>query len=238
MSRRARARRIAAIACSAFIGVMEFVAWGMMLGNTGSKLLAVYGLENLKFFTVLSNLLLGVVSLVYAAFLIAAMVRGRRAEGAAGAENAAVACWRVPLGLQVAKLVAVTATTLTFLTVMLFLAPLFGYGALLQNANLYFHLVLPVLGIVEFVFLDEGPRLRLSHAALAVVPSVLYGTFYLVNVLVNGVGEWPNPNDWYGFAHWGIPVGIGIFAAITLATWLIAIVLRAANNALASRTRS
>ena len=55
MSRRARAKRIAAIACSAFIGVMEFVAWGMMLGNTGSKLLAVYGLENLKFFTVLSR---------------------------------------------------------------------------------------------------------------------------------------------------------------------------------------
>ena len=67
MSRRRKAKAIAALVCSVFIVVMCAVAFGMMINNTGEKMLQVYGLENLKFFTVLSNLLLGMVSAVYAA---------------------------------------------------------------------------------------------------------------------------------------------------------------------------
>ena len=209
MSRRRKAKAIAALVCSVFIVVMCAVAFGMMINNTGEKMLQVYGLENLKFFTVLSNLLLGVVSAVYAACTARALARARR-----NPEDG----WRIPPAAQIAKFVGTTAAALTFLTVMVFLGPLFGYEAMFLNANLWFHLVLPVVGIVEFALLDAGPRLGLRHTAVAVVPTIIYGTCYLANVVINGVGEWPNLNDWYGFAMWGIPAGIGIFAAIALAT--------------------
>lgn len=212
-------KRAAKLACNIFIAVMAFVAFGMMLSNTGPKMLEVYGLENLKFYTVLSNLLLAVISIAYAAFLIA-----KRREGGI----------RIPLALQVAKLIGVTATTLTFLTVMLFLGPLYGHAAMLQNANFWFHLVLPVLAIIEFAFLDEGPRLKVRHTFIAVIPTIAYGTFYLANILINGMGEGAHTNDWYGFAAWGIPAGVGIFAIITVVSWLIALALRAANNTLAN----
>ena len=58
------------------------------------------------------------------------------------------------------------------------------------------------------------------------IPVLIYGAFYLGNILINGVGVWPDTNDFYGFVNWGLPVGIGIFAVILTATWGIACALR------------
>ena len=57
-------------------------------------------------------------------------------------------------------------------------------------------------------------------------PPFLYGTGYAVNIAVNGIGKWPDTNDWYLFFHWGTGVGIGIYAAILALTWGIALALR------------
>ena len=62
------------------------------------------------------------------------------------------------------------------------------------------------------------------------IPSFLYGTVYLLNNLINGIGEWPDGNDWYGFLNWGFPVGIIIYLGVILVTWFIACVLRAINH--------
>ena len=61
-----------------------------------------------------------------------------------------------------------------------------------------------------------------KYTFIAAIPSLIYGNFYLANCLINGVGEWPETNDWYGFLNWGYPVGIAIFAGVVLMNWGIA----------------
>jgi hypothetical protein len=55
---------------------------------------------------------------------------------------------------------------------------------------------------------------------------VIYGVFYLGNNIINGIGEWPDTNDWYFFLAWGYPVGILIFAVICGVIWLLGLAMR------------
>ena len=50
--------------------------------------------------------------------------------------------------------VLVGLVTLTFSVVFLYLGPISkgGISKLLQNSNLFFHLVIPLLNIIDFVF--------------------------------------------------------------------------------------
>jgi hypothetical protein len=58
------------------------------------------------------------------------------------------------------------------------------------------------------------------------IPTAIYGSIYLVNILINGVGKWPNSNDWYGFVKWGLGVGILIFVVILFISWIMARIIR------------
>ena len=203
----------AALAICLFIAVMEPVAWGMMLTSRSEIALAAMGLYSLKYFTVLSNLLLGIASLVYAVCLVRRMRAGAR----------------IPTWAHKLKFVATVAVGVTLATVMAFLGPMLGYAAMFAGANLWFHLVLPVLGIVEFVFLDVERGLKFGQTLLGVVPTFLYGLAYCGNIYLNGVGTWPATNDWYGFTMWGIEYIPVVFAVMLVATWLIAVVVRGGN---------
>ena len=87
-----------------------------------------------------------------------------------------------------------------------------------------FHLVVPVLTVVE-LFLMEG-ELTFKMSVQSAIPTFLYGTGYFVNLLINGIGQWPDTNDWYGFVNWGWGVAIGIFFGVVLSSWGIACLLR------------
>ena len=173
--------------------------------------LTAYGFANFKYYTVLSNVICGIVAAVYLR----------------AGKNARV----LSKGLVTAKLMAAAAVTLTFLTIAAFLGPIYGHALLYRGSNLFFHLIVPVLAMAEFVLLDPGSEIPLRAAVLSVVPTVLYGTCYAVNLFVNGIGQWPDTNDWYGFVNWGYPVGFGIFGMITLATFAAACLLRAVQKA-------
>ena len=51
-----------------------------------------------------------------------------------------------------------------------------------------------------------------------------------MNILINGIGVWPDTNDWYGFLNWGLPMGLVIFAGLCLITWLAGALIRVVNN--------
>ena len=180
---------------------------GIMLylnGNDGG-LLSSSGWENLKYFTVLSNILCGAVA---ALFLI---LRAKQT-----------------LWMMVLKLASAAAVTVTFLVVACFFGPLYGYGQLYLGSNLWFHLVIPLLGMVEFCLLDV--KVPFCMTFLAGAPALFYGCFYLGNILINGKGEWPNTNDWYGFMNWGMGPAMIIFAAIIATNWGAACLLRGLNS--------
>lgn len=179
-------------------------------GGDGSGLTAS-GIENLKFYTVLSNLLCTGV----AAWGFVHFIRDRKSIV-------------LPRALMLAKLISASAVGLTFLIIAAFLAPLYRELNLYSGSNLYFHLVIPLIAMVEFLMLEGEIPFR--YAVISAVPTFLYGMCYLINILVNGVGTWPDGNDWYGFVNWGLPIGLVIFLVITLMSFGIACLLRGLNR--------
>ena len=173
---------------NAFVFVIVMVSWiSMITGKEG--ILASRGIRSLRYFTVLSNLL--------AAF--AALLWQIRPEGTAARRI---------------KYAAAVSVGLTFLTVLVFLGPLFGYAGMYSGANFWFHLMVPLICMLEILLLSREPLSRRDNL-LSVLPMLFYGIFYLGNILLNG----RQGNDWYGFITWGMPAGIGIFLLIIAVTY-------------------
>ena len=101
---------------------------------------------------------------------------------------------------------------------------------LYENANLWFHLILPLTAVLEFIILRTDEKIPFRYTVISALPALIYGIGYLANILLNGKGEYPDTNDWYGFLNWGYPVGIAIFAAIVLMDFAMAVLMRAVNN--------
>lgn len=198
------------------IVVLVLAAWAIMafFGKEGT--LASRGVGSLKYFTVLSNILEGAAS----AALVVSLSRVRRGR----AEH-------VPHGIFLMKFVAAAAVSVTFLVVAVFFGPWVGYSHLYNGANLWFHLVIPVLAVCEFVFLDRFDTVSRRETLWTMLPPLIYGCCYAANVIVNGPGAEPNVNDFYGFVYWGLPVGFGIFAVILLISWGAGSLMRLGNRA-------
>ena len=111
---------------------------------------------------------------------------------------------------------------------MVFLGPLYGYPEMFVGANLWLHLVVPITAMAEIIFLSDATYTRRDNN-LAVIPPLIYGIVYVLNILINGMGEWPNTNDWYLFFYWGYPIGFLIYVVIALVTWLLAFFMRTAQ---------
>ena len=199
--------------CNLFVAIMTLAAWCIAAFRVNpDALLVSRGLENLKYFTVLSNLLNGAVSLVYAIALLR-LLRAGSGE--------------IARPLQCLKLAAAAAVGLTFLVIALFLGPLYGHRYMYSGSNLWYHLVLPLVSMLELCLLDREPVLPFRDTLWAGLPALLYGCGYTLNLLLNGIGVWPDTNDFYGFVNWGWGVGFLIFGSIVLASWLLAVLLRA-----------
>ena len=203
-------RHIISVILNVLIVVFTGIGTYIMLHQSGSGAeLTSAGAENLKYFTVLSNEFCGITA---AAWLVLTALRKK-----------------TPL---LAKLMAASAVGLTFLIIAAFLAPMYPDLDLYADANLWFHLIVPVTGMAEFLILEPDRKIPFGYAVISALPALLYGAGYLANILMNGRGEWPDTNDWYGFLNWGYPAGIGIFAAIVLMDFGMAALLRGLNGLL------
>lgn len=200
--------------------IVVFTAVGivfMVTGKAEDGALQASGIENFKFYTVLTNVFCGAVSTVYLTCLLLKKDTGR---------------------LAALKLAAVCGVAVTFAVVAFFFGPLYGYPQFYQRGNLFFHLLLPVAAMAEFVLIRRG-RLPFRAAVFAAAPTLLYGTGYMLNILINGMGgEWPDTNDFYAFLSWGWPVGILIFASITLSAFGTACLFRSISNKRSSQKSS
>ena len=164
------------------------------------------GIENFKYYTVLSNVLCCAVAVLWVLFFLFSR--------------------RFPV---LPKLMTASAVGVTFVTVAAFLQPLYPNLNLYEGSNKYFHLIVPLLAIGDFIFLEVDGKIPFRYTFYSVIPAVVYGIGYVINILINGVGSGPHSNDWYGFLNWGYPIGIGIFAGIIIINWLIACILRMLN---------
>ena len=181
----------------------------MLTSNAEEGALQSSGLENFKFYTVLTNVFCGIVALIYLVSIFAKK----------GIEKMAAL-----------KLAAVCGVAITFAVVAFMFGPLYGFLQFYKRGNLYFHLLLPVTAIIEFLFIKRK-RLPFRYTVFAAIPTILYAIGYLLNILINGLGgPWPDTNDFYGFLNWGWPIGIVIFTGIPLTAFAVACIFRAVSN--------
>lgn len=181
----------------------------MVTGKSEEGALQSSGLENFKFYTVLTNVFCGLIALIYLVLLIAKKNTDKMAAF---------------------KLAAVCGVAITFAVVAFMFGPLYGYPQFYKRGNLFFHLLEPIAAIVEFILIRRK-KIPFKYTVIAAVPTLLYGIGYMSNILINGIGgPWPDTNDFYAFLSWGWPVGIAIFASITLMAFAAACIFRLISN--------
>lgn len=131
-------------------------------------------------------------------------------------------------GVWMLKYAGTAAVTVTMLTVFLFLAPSMGKGGLaklLKGADLFMHLITPLLALVSFcVFEKRG--MSFGTALFGMISVILYGPWYLYRVVY--APEEKRWEDFYGFNKGGKwPVSFAMMAA---GTFLICMGLMALQN--------
>ena len=192
----------------------------------GSGSLLQNGFGSLRYFTMLSNLFVGFVAI---AWLITAGKAGKAIDAAkeGKAEKASDAVKEGEAGrrIELLKYVSAASVGLTFATVLFFLGPIYGYSEMFGGANFVMHFVTPVAAMTEIIFLTDTPFTRKDNL-MVIIPPLLYGIGYLANILINGIGEFPDTNDWYFFFAWGYGIGAVIYFVLMLVTWLIGFLMR------------
>ena len=168
----------------------------------------------LKYFTVDSNILMGVAACM--AFLDQRKVLKREKED-------------VSAGVLIFKLAATAGVTLTLLVTVFFLAPTADYNPLwlFANSNLLLHLINPVLSIIIFVVFEKSNRIGFRHTFTAMIPMLVYAVYYVEEALRHTAdGVIAQGYDWYGFFFLGtksvaivLPLIIGINYLICLVLW-------------------
>ena len=167
------------------------------------------GLENFRYYTVLSNVFCGIVALVQLVFIALKKDTNKL----------------IPL-----KLGAVCATTITFCVVAFFFGPLYGLLRFYRYGNLFFHLIEPVIAVVEFLY-TKKKRIPFIYAFYSAIPTFIYGICYGLNIMINGMDDpWPYNNDFYGFLNWGWGVGITILLGVTFIAFILACIFRKICN--------
>lgn len=211
------------------LAVLVFGSWfSVFFFGTGS--LVRNGLGSLKYFTMLSNIFVGVMAI---AWLVSAgksnkSIAGKNGNESAiesGNDNGNAPGFRAGDRVEIIKYIAAASVGLTCATVLFFLGPIYGYPAMFEGFNLPLHLITPVIAILEIIFLSDVTYTRRDNL-MVMIPPFLYGLGYIANILINGMGEWPDTNDWYFFFHWGYPVGALIYIVLLTVTWLIGLLMR------------
>lgn len=171
-----------------------------------------HGIRLLKFFTLQSNILAGISSLVYIIFFI--IKRKKQKE--------------IPFAVQILRYISCIDLILTFLVVALFLGFIVedGYFSLFVNANFFFHFAIPVINFVSFAFFENVLKLKFKHTFLGIIHVVLYAIFYITVVLLHFEnGAVSIEYDWYAFAQAGLLIAFVCFFVVLLVSYLTAYLL-------------
>ena len=200
--------------------VLEVFAIGWMMSGLSGGVLSARRLATLKYFTVDSNILLGIAALI-AAIDQRKVLRGEKSG--------------VSLPTLILKLSGTFGGTLTMLVTIFFLGPTlgrtYGFFSLFEKSNFFLHLVNPVLGIVTFLCFESSSRIAFRHTFTAIIPLVLYAVYYVIVTLshtVNGVVA--KGYDWYGFFFLGVKSAYIVLPVIIVISWLISFALWKLNR--------
>lgn len=194
-----------------FASIIMFT--GIKITHGAEPLLEISKIEMFKFFTVDSNIFMGIISLLFA-------IKEIKNE-------------EITKNMYRLKLMSTTAVTLTFIVVFIYLGPISkdGIKSMLQNSNLFFHLIIPVLSIINLTLFEKTDKLKRKDTLYGIIPTVIYALFYLTNILIHVENGKVSPiYDWYWFVQGGLKTAIIVAPTIILITYIISLILWKINR--------
>lgn len=183
---------------------------GIKITNGAEPILETTKLGMFKFFTVDSNLFMGIVSLIF-------VIKNKS----------------ITKNMYRLKLMSTTAVSLTLIVVLAYLAPISqgGLKSMLQNSNLFFHLIIPVLSIINFTIFENTNKLKIKDTLYGLIPTIIYAILYVINLIIHIENNEISPKyDWYWFAQNGILQAILTAITIITTTYIITLLLWKLNK--------
>lgn len=185
-----------------------------------SRLFEGSKIEMLRYYTVDSNLLVGIVALILAVYEIK-LLKNKISI--------------IPNFVYILKLVATSGITLTFLVTAFFLAPRHGIYPLYNNSNLLFHLIIPLFAIISYIFFEKHNS-SYKVAALGITPMFLYSIYYITMILIHLDNGKINPKyEFYGFLNGNLNNIYIVLPMMYLITYLISLLILFLNKKIASK---
>ncbi len=176
-----------------------------------------------KYFTVDSNILMGVLALIIALDL-KKVFNGGLSE--------------LPKRDYVLALMGTTMVSLTMLVTVFYLAPTLdnGWYACFNNSNIFLHVINPVISIVTFLGYERTQSLRIRDAVLSLTPMCVYAVFYIGRAIIYSEGGMVlDGYDFYHFFIGGLRGGFVVFPIIVVLTFGISAGLYRINKTLAGK---
>lgn len=168
------------------------------------------GLNELKYFTTISNLLAGSCSFLFVIFLqlkLCGIIKS------------------IPAAIRIPKYCACAALALTMTVTAGYLLPRLGYERAYGGEKFWLHIILPLAAIIDHCVLDREGGLKPKQMWYALILPVGYCIGYSANLFLNGFGK-NNRNDWYRFGETG-PFGlIMVMILLMLLTSVFAFILQ------------
>ncbi len=205
------------------IVVLTILAFIMMFTNfkftnLPETVIASSPVGRFRFFTIDSNLLMGITSLIL-------LIQQHKLL------NNKIK--KIDKKYYILLLASTTSVALTFTIVLFYLGQITPNGliSMYTNKNLFFHGIIPLLSIINFIFFENTNQLKLKHTIYSLIPVILYGIYYMTNVLIHTENNTVSPEyDWYYFIQNGVSKLIIVVPLIFLITYLLGFTLYKINK--------
>lgn len=199
-----------------FASIVMFANIKFMSGS--EIVLESTGIGMFRFFTVDSNFFMGIVALLYSIEEIK-ILKDKT--------------YKISRKLNIFKYMATVSVSLTCFVVFVYLGRIVNGGivVLLQNSNLFFHLIIPVTAFLTFVLFERNNDLKYKNTFYCLIPALVYGVFYLINVLIHMENGSVLPKyDWYYFVQNGVWTSLIVLPAILFITYILGLIIWALNH--------
>lgn len=174
--------------------------------------LEVKGIEMFRFFTIDSNVLMGISSLIMVVAQLSVFL---------GYKN------DIANYVYIIKLMGTSAVMLTFLVTVFFLIPQYKNPMVLfYNSNLFFHLIIPILAFISFVFFEKTESISLINTLFGVLPTFLYAIYYIEEIYKHlDNGKVSQYYDFYNFTFGNIKLMPISGIIVLIISYLISLLL-------------
>ena len=195
--------------------IFSFVLIGTIIAFVvGDGILTATFPDILKYFTFQSNIFMGVVAIIYAYYQYL-LISGKKEK--------------ISHVLNVFYHVGATAVGLTFLVVIIFLAPGYGFDKMYNHANLFFHALAPIFAMANYLFFNKECHIRFIDTLFAVIPSLIYGiVYFIVVVSLNAYGDLTI--DFYMFGKDGPLIGAFNFLVVMSIAYIFGVIIYFINR--------